>query len=85
MKLFGHDTSPYVRRARVLLDELGVPFERDAHGWANASEEMLQRNPLMKVPVLLDEERGNQVIIDSKLIAAYLYERSPSAAPHRDQ
>ena len=81
MKLFGHDTSPYVRRVRILLAELGLPFERDTHGWVDPSDEMMQRNPLMKVPVLLDQERGDQVIIDSKLIAAYLYERSPAPPP----
>jgi glutathione S-transferase len=73
MKLFGHDTSPYVRRVRVLLAEMGVPFERDRHGWMDASEEMLRLNPLMRVPVLLDEDRGGQTLVDSKLVADYLY------------
>jgi glutathione S-transferase len=79
MKLFGHDTSPYVRRVRVLLAELGVPFERDVHGWQDAVEEMLRRNPLMRVPVLVDEARGDQMLVDSKLMAAYLYEHSAAA------
>jgi glutathione S-transferase len=79
MKLFGHDTSPYVRRVRVLLAEKGVPFDRDPNGWMNASEEMLRLNPLMKVPVLLDEGAGpgggDQAVLDSKLIAGYIYDR----------
>jgi glutathione S-transferase len=90
MKLFGHDTSPYVRRTRVLLAELGVPFERDPQGWVNASEEMLRHNPLMRVPVLLDPpsaslpaqpDRGDQLLIDSKLIAVYLYDRAVASPP----
>ena len=55
MKLYGHDTSPYVRRVRVLLTELGLPFERDANGWSNPSEAFLRINPLLRVPALEDD------------------------------
>ena len=39
--LFGHDTSPYVRRIRILLAELGLPFARDARGWNVPDAEVL--------------------------------------------
>lgn len=71
MKLYGHDTSPYVRRIRVLLAELGLPFTRDLNNWA--SPDLPQVNPLMKVPVLVDE---GLTILDSRLIADYLYDRA---------
>ncbi len=78
MKLFGHDTSPYVRRARILLAEKAIPFERDPAGWVSPSEELTRLNPLMRVPALLHD---GQVVLDSRLIAVYLYERFPEAPP----
>jgi glutathione S-transferase len=78
VKLFGHDTSPYVRRARVLLTEKAIPFERDPAGWVSPSDEFSRLNPLMRVPALL--HRG-QALLDSRLIAAYLYERFPAPPP----
>jgi glutathione S-transferase len=78
VKLFGHDTSPYVRRARVLLGELAIPFERDPAGWVKPSDEFIRLNPLMRVPALLDD---GQAVLDSRLIAGYLYERSREPPP----
>ncbi|MCS6915544.1 MAG: glutathione S-transferase N-terminal domain-containing protein [Myxococcales bacterium] len=78
MLLYGHDTSPYVRRVRVLLRELGVPFERDTDSWA--SPRLAAVNPLLRVPVLHDTARG-QWLLDSRLIAAYLYDHLPGPAP----
>jgi glutathione S-transferase len=76
MKLYGHDTSPYVRRIRVLLAELGLPFTRDLNNWT--SPDLPRVNPLMKVPVLEDEGR---VILDSRLIADFLYDRAGGSVP----
>jgi glutathione S-transferase len=75
MKLFGTPTSPYTRKARVVLAEkridyefvLGLPFEPDSAVPAY--------NPLGKVPVLvLDDET---TIFDSRVIAEYLDNASP--------
>lgn len=82
MILYGHDTSPYVRRVRVILQELGVPFERDTNNWAAPGIQAV--NPMLRVPALRD---GDQVLYDSKLIATYLYDRhggrhgGPTPAP----
>ena len=70
MKLFGHDTSPYVRRVRVLLHEMGITVERDFSSWVAPSSELSKSNPLMRVPVVRD---GKKTLLDSKLIAEYLY------------
>jgi glutathione S-transferase len=78
VKLFGHDTSPYVRRARILLAEKALPFERDPAGWVAPSEEFARLNPLMRVPALLHD---GQAILDSRLIAVYLYDRFPAPPP----
>ena len=78
MKLFGHDTSAYVRRVRILLAELHLPFERDAHGWLDPSPEFLAASPIHRLPVL-DRGPGAQVryLYDSRVIAEALY-----ALPH---
>lgn len=80
--LFGHDTSPYVRRIRVLLAELGVPFQRDARSWNVPDAEVLRINPMLRVPALVDTASGKaQPVLDSRLIANYLYDRyQPGAA-----
>ncbi len=78
LKLFGHDTSPYVRRIRILLDELEVPFERDSHGWLDATEEFKAASPIQRLPML---DRGpsakNQYVYDSKVIAEVVYRDLP--------
>lgn len=76
MKLFGHDTSPYVRRARALLAELGVSFDRDVAGWATPSDGFLRASPVTKVPALEVEENGERIVLlDSRTIAEWLFER----------
>jgi glutathione S-transferase len=74
LKLFGHDASPYVRRVRVVLAELRIPFERDTHGWQDPAEEFVAASPIQRVPML---DRGDGVpvrhVFDSRVIAALLY------------
>ncbi len=78
MKLYGHDTSPYVRRVRVLLAEKGLPFSRDSDSWNKPDAAVLKLNPMLRVPALVD---GSQALLDSKVIAAYIYERHPQPPP----
>lgn len=78
MKLYGHDTSPYVRRVRVLLAEKGLPFSRDSDSWNKPDAAVLKLNPMLRVPALVD---GDQALLDSKVIAAYIYERHPQPPP----
>ena len=74
LKLFGHDASPYVRRVRVVLAELRIPFERDTHGWQDPAAEFVAASPIQRVP-MLDLGPGAPVrhIFDSRVIAALLY------------
>lgn len=84
LKLYGHDTSPYVRRIRVLLAELGLPFERDSRSWTVADAEVLKLNPMLRVPALsaLRPDGSTQLLLDSKIIAAFLYaQRQADAQP----
>jgi len=78
VKLLGHDTSAYVRRVRIVLAELQLPFDRDAHGWLDPSPEFLAASPIHRLPVL---DRGPEATVrylyDSRVIAEALY-----ALPH---
>ena len=68
--LHGGDGSPFVRKVRIVLDELGLPFERDTT-MANKRpiESFSKLNPTLKVPVLEDD---GEVLFDSNLIIEYL-------------
>ena len=85
LKLYGHDTSPYVRRVRILLAEKGLEFTRDADSWSTPNAEITRLNPMLRVPALVDDavksaNGAPQQLLDSKTIAAYLYDRYPQVA-----
>lgn len=70
MKLYGSLTSPYVRKARILIREKGLPCEFVvADAWA-ADSPIPALNPLGKVPVLVPD--NNEVLFDSPVIVEYL-------------
>jgi glutathione S-transferase len=78
LKLFGHDASPYVRRVRIVLGELRIPFERDTHGWQDPAAEFSAASPIQKVPMLdLGPEVPVRHVFESRVIAALLF-----ALPH---
>ncbi len=83
LKLYGHDTSPYVRRIRVLLAELGLPFVRDSRSWTVADADVLKLNPCLRVPALEAprSDGGTQLLLDSRIIAAFLYAQPGRSAP----
>jgi glutathione S-transferase len=70
MKLYGSPTSPYVRKARVLIAEkkLAVQFV-DEDPWP-ADSRIASRNPLGKVPAL-EIDPGNY-LFESVLVVHYL-------------
>lgn len=70
MKLYGSETSPYVRKARVLTIEKGLACEFvKADAWA-ADSAVPAMNPLGKVPVLVRD--NGDVLYDSPVIVEYL-------------
>ena len=75
MKLIGSNTSPYVRKVRVVMAEkkLDYTFELE-NVWA-ADTRIHQSNPLGKVPCLLMED--GSAIYDSRVIAEYLDTLTP--------
>src|SRR3990170_2078262 len=70
MKLYGSLTSPYVRKARVLIREKNLACEFVvADAWA-ADSPIPALNPLGKVPVLVLD--NGKTLFDSPVIVEYL-------------
>lgn len=70
MKLFGSPTSPYVRKARVLIEEKNLPVEFVVEDpWVEGSP-IIAKNPLSKIPVL--EIAPNDYIFESVLVVHFL-------------
>jgi glutathione S-transferase len=80
MRLFSSKTSPYARKVRVAIDELGLGDlveEADVDPFAPPPD-MLAANPLSKIPTLVSE-RG-EALPDSALILDYLMHRKSGLA-----
>jgi len=72
MKLIYSDASPYARTARMVVRELGLEdkvTEVAYHPFDNPRE-LVEANPLCKVPCLIDE--NGMSIFDSQVIGEYL-------------
>jgi glutathione S-transferase len=74
MKLIGALTSPYVRKVRIVMAEKKLDFQLVLTDVWN-SQEILQSNPLGKVPCLVTE--AGESIFDSRVIVEYLDALSP--------
>ena len=70
MKLVGSKTSPYVRKARVILAERDIKFEFVEESAWNAGTTVPRYNPLNKVPALVLDDGAS--IYDSAVISEYL-------------
>lgn len=67
LKLYGVPQSPFVRKARIALEEKGLSYE--------LHDPIPGQHPMGKMPVLRDGER---VVPDSSVICAYLEKTHPS-------
>jgi glutathione S-transferase len=70
MKLYGSDTSPYVRKTRVLILEKEIDCEWVLERPADPGGRFREINPLGKIPVL--ERDDGEVLFDSPVIVEYL-------------
>jgi glutathione S-transferase len=80
MRLYRSLVSPYSRRVRAVIDELGLSeqideVEIDPY---NAGADFFAINPLSKVPVLITEQ--GEALPDSNLIISYLFTRGHGMA-----
>jgi glutathione S-transferase len=69
MKLYGTTTSPYVRRVRVVADEVGQAYELSNTAPDEGQEKLRELSPIRKVPVAVVDGR---TIYDSRAIIDYL-------------
>ncbi len=70
MKLLGSDTSPYTRKARLVLLEKGLPFTYVIAPPREPGSPVPQHNPLGRVPTLLLDD--GTAVFDSPVICEYL-------------
>lgn len=80
MKLYTSKTSPYGRKVRVAIEELGLGDqveEVEADPW-KPTPELLAANPLSRIPTLITEK--GEAIPDSTLIVEYLASKKTGLA-----
>jgi glutathione S-transferase len=70
MKLFGTPGSPFVRKARLALEEKGVPYEYVLAPRETRATLVVPHNPLGKIPLLLRDD--GQAVFDSPVIVEYV-------------
>jgi glutathione S-transferase len=69
VKIYGTTTSPYVRRVRVVAQEVGVPVERIDTATEDGQAALREVSPIRKVPVALIDGR---TLYDSRAIIDWL-------------
>jgi len=75
MKLIGSNTSPYVRKVRIVMAEKKLDYDYVLEDVWGANTNIAQFNPLGKVPCLVLE--NGDVIFDSRVIVEYFDTLSP--------
>ena len=66
MKLIGSDTSPYVRKVRVVLAEKKIEYQYELQDVWSPDSTIQHANPLGKVPCLIMDDGG--AVFDSRVI-----------------
>ena len=75
MKLLGSDTSPYVRKVRVVLAEKKIDYQYTREDVFSPTSTVPNSNPLGKVPVLVTDDGA--AVFDSRVIVEFLDTVSP--------
>ena len=75
IKLIGSNTSPYVRKVRVVMAEKKLDYDYVLEDVWSADTQIGLSNPLGKVPCLIME--GGEAIFDSRVIVEYFDTLSP--------
>ena len=76
MKLLGTLTSPYTRKARIVLAEKKIDYEWIVASPDDADSGVTRYNPLGRIPVLVLDD--DSAIFDSPVIVEYLDNLSPN-------
>ncbi len=75
MKLLGSNTSPYVRKVRVVMAEKKIDAHYELVDISSADSPLRASNPLGKVPCLITDDGG--AVFDSRVIVEYLDNLTP--------
>ena len=75
MKLIGSNTSPYVRKVRIVMAEKKLDYQYVTEDVWSDKTNIKEANPLGKVPCLVME--GGDALFDSRVIVEYLDTLSP--------
>lgn len=75
MKLIGSNTSPYVRKVRIVMAEKKLDYQYVTDDVWSDQTHIGDSNPLGKVPCLVME--GGEALFDSRVIVEYLDTLSP--------
>jgi len=75
MKLIGNNTSPYVRKVRVVMAEKKLEYQFAIEDPWSVQTVVPESNPLGKIPCLVME--GGEALFDSRVIVEYLDTLSP--------
>jgi glutathione S-transferase len=75
MNLIGSQTSPYVRKVRIVMAEKKLDYQFVVENVWAADTHIQESNPLGKVPCLVME--GGEAVFDSRVIVEYLDTLSP--------
>ncbi|MFH2135816.1 MAG: glutathione S-transferase N-terminal domain-containing protein [Pseudomonadota bacterium] len=84
MKLIGSNTSPYVRKARLVLLEKNLPHDYVVDPPSDPNSEVYRVNPLGRIPALILDD--GECIFDSVVISEYAdtLNDSPILIPRND-
>jgi len=75
MKLIGSNTSPYVRKVRVVMAEKKIDCQFELEDVWSTDTRIQRVNPLGKVPCLIMDDGG--AVFDSRVIVDYLDNLTP--------
>lgn len=75
MKLLGSNTSPYVRKVRVVMAEKKIDAHYELVDITSVDSPLRASNPLGKVPCLITDDGG--AVFDSRVIVEYLDNLTP--------
>ena len=75
MKLIGANSSPYVRKVRIVMAEKKLDYQFVIEDVWSADTTISSSNPLGKVPCLIMD--GSEAMFDSRVIVEYLDTLSP--------
>ncbi len=76
IRIFGTETSPYVRRVHIVAEELGLPYSRVNTVSDEGQAELRENSPLWKVPAAVVD---GELVLDSRVITEVLLGRCPEA------